>query len=252
MSRTYLGQNFLVSEDFQKKIVGYFEPKGGVVEIGPGRGALTQHLKDKFESFLVIEKDPELAKLHRSAGSYRCLEGDFLDWNFEAGLVDLKPISFIGNLPYESGSAMILEIVAKAPRISDFVFLLQKEVVERITASPRSRDFGSFSVLVQGQFEVEALDIIGPEFFNPPPKVKSQILRGRRRLSGAHPIDPKLQKFLKTSFLNKRKTLKNAWKGFLDPEKIKSVFERFQFSDFQRAEEIEVDLWPKLFEEFFG
>jgi 16S rRNA (adenine1518-N6/adenine1519-N6)-dimethyltransferase len=249
MARTHLGQNFLVSDEYQKKIVGYFEPPSDFLEIGPGRGALTQHLSQKFQNFTVIEKDPELMSYHQAQKNYHILNLDFLEWDFSLAGSPVENFSFIGNLPYESGSAMLQKIVEHADQVEHFVFLLQKEVVERIAAKPKSRDFASFSILVQGQFDVEALDVIGPEHFRPPPKVESQIVRGRKRTSGRHPLDRKYQQFLKRSFLHKRKTLKNAWKGFVEVDKLKRVFEIFHFSDYQRAEEIAVDLWPNIFME---
>jgi 16S rRNA (adenine1518-N6/adenine1519-N6)-dimethyltransferase len=249
MPRAFLGQNFLISEDWQKKIVSYFEPPGEFLEIGPGRSALTQHLLKRFKKFSVIEKDPELAKLHRQNSFYQTLEGDFLDWDFCLEKRPVENFSFIGNLPYETGSAMLGRISERASQISHFVFLLQKEVVERISAKPHTRDFASFTVMVQGQFEIEALDVIGPEFFRPAPEVFSQILRGRRRTTGAHPTDPKYFKFLKRSFLHKRKTLKNAWKGYVEREKLDRIYEVFGFKAMLRAEEVPVDLWPKIFEE---
>jgi 16S rRNA (adenine1518-N6/adenine1519-N6)-dimethyltransferase len=242
-----LGQNFLIDEEWQKKIISYFEPANAFGEIGPGYGALTDHLAKAHDHFVVFELDPKIIEVHQNK-KYKVIEGSFLDWDF---CLDGKPVenfSLIGNLPYESGSGMVRKIAQHSKQIDHFVFLLQKEVVERICAKPKTRDFASFSVLVQGQYDVEALDLIGPEFFRPEPKVKSQIVRGRRRKS-PHSLDPTYMKFLFSSFLNKRKTLRNALKPLHSKEKIDAIFDKYGFTAFARAEEIEVDLWPKLFED---
>ncbi|MDB5038939.1 MAG: rRNA ((1518)-N(6)/adenine(1519)-N(6))-dimethyltransferase [Bacteriovoracaceae bacterium] len=249
MSRTFLGQNFLINEKFQQKIVNYFKPTNGFMEIGPGKAALTKHLKGRYKDFYVLEKDRKLAEMHLKNSEYKTIVGDFLDWDFKIQNEPVQNFSLIGNLPYESGSAMLLKISEKADQINHFVFLLQKEVVERICAKPKTSDFASFSVFVQGQFEVEALDIIPPECFDPSPKVFSQIVRGKRRETGRHPLDIEFQKFLKRSFLHKRKTARNAWKSFIDVEKIDQLFEKFNLPPTTRAEEIDLDLWPKLFAE---
>ena len=166
-------------------------------------------------------------------------------------MVPVSQFSLIGSLPYETGSKMLKNIAQHADQIEGFVFLLQREVVERVCARTKTRDFGSFTVLVQGQFDVEALDIIGPEFFRPRPKVDSQIFRGRRR-KHPHPIDEKYFKFVFSSFQHKRKTFRNALKSLFSKEEIDVVFDKYGFGPFVRAEEINVDLWPKLFEDLKG
>ena len=250
MPRTFLGQNFLIDENWQKKIISHFSPSGDFMEIGPGRGAITQHLCNKFSHFYVYEKDAELVKIHSANSKLTVFNGDFLDWDFSIEGRVVENFSFIGNLPYESGSAMVQKICERADQVSSFLFLLQKEVVERICAEPRTSDFASFTVLVQGQFDVRSLDIIPPEAFRPAPQVMSQLVLGVRRQSGRHPIDVDYQKFLKRSFLHKRKTARNAWKSLMDQNTMERVFDKFKLSSTARAEEISVDLWPEIFREY--
>jgi len=248
MTKVQLGQNFLIDEAWQKKIVDYFQPAHGFGEIGPGYGALTYHLEKRNPEFVVFEIDPKIIEVHLDK-PYDVIEGSFLDWDYSLKGKAVFDFSLIGNLPYESGSLMLTKIADKSEQIEMFVFLLQKEVVERICASTHCRDFASFTVLMQGQYDLEALDIIAPEFFNPPPKVQSQIVRGIRRKEGRHSLDRKYLKFLKASFLNKRKTLRNSWKSLYSKELLDKVYDKYAFNSFQRAEEIEVDLWPKLFQD---
>ncbi len=249
MRKAYLGQNFLTDKIWQEKIIDLFKPESSFGEIGPGHGELTQHLKKKFKSFVVFEMDPELVDLHRRRSEYNVIEGDFCDWDFHLNGELVQNFSFIGNLPYESGTRILKHIVQHSSQVSGFLFLLQKEVTERITAKPHGRDFGSLSVLIQGQFDVRALDIIEPEFFSPPPKVRSQLIQGRIRKSGRHPLEPGFQKFLKFAFLQKRKTLRNALKAQFSAERIDRLLNRYGWNALKRAEEIDVDLWPKIYED---
>jgi 16S rRNA (adenine1518-N6/adenine1519-N6)-dimethyltransferase len=175
--------------------------------------------------------------------------GDFCDWDFQ---LDGKPVhrfSLVGNLPYESGSRILAVVAQHADQVEHFLFMLQREVVERICASPKTSDFGSLSVLLQGQFEMKALDIVPPESFSPPPRVFSQLVMGTIRNTNRHPLSDGFQKFVQRSFAQKRKTIKNVWKGLLTPEKIAEIFKKFDLKDTQRAEEIDLDLWPQLFKE---
>jgi 16S rRNA (adenine1518-N6/adenine1519-N6)-dimethyltransferase len=250
MSRQYLGQNFLIDQSALQKIANLFHPPAEFAEIGPGHGELTNYLLKKYPRFTLFEKDTEFVRLHQKAGINKVIGGDFLDWDFTLDGKPVENFSFVGNLPYESGSAIVKRICEHSAEVVHFLFLLQKEVVERICAKPRSRDFGSFTVLVQGQFDVEALDIIPPEAFNPPPKVTSQLVRGTRRKTGAHSTDKTYLQFVQSSFLHKRKTLRNALKSRYSKEKLDQVFSEFQLNPMARAEEIAVDLWPALFKAF--
>lgn len=248
-SRPILGQNFLVDEDWQKKIVDLFEPEGVFGEIGPGHGAITKHLLKKYSAFAVFEKDQKLAAEQKRNSALTVIEGDYLDWDYRLNGKDVRDFSLIGNLPYEAGTAIVKSAVEHSDQVVYFLFLLQKEVTERLCAKPHTRDFGSLTVFVQGQFIVEALDIIPPEAFSPKPKVFSQLVRGRVRKAGAHPKTKEYQKFVQQAFSQKRKTLRNCLKSSVSAERIDQLFHAFQFKPTVRAEEIEVDLWPKVFEE---
>jgi len=249
MSRSFLGQNFLIDEDVQKRIVDLFQPPADFGEIGPGEGAITKLLSQKFSDFCVFEKDPRLAELHRSGSkNYRVREGDFADWNFELQHAPVKNYSLIGNLPYEASSSILKAVVNHADQIVHFLFMLQKEVVERISAKSKTSDFGSLSVFVQGQYDLEALDVIGPEAFDPPPRVQSQLVRGSRKKTGVHPLSKDYSKFVQSAFASKRKTLKNNWKGHFPAGRLEEVMKRLTLGEKVRAEEIDIDIWPQLFQ----
>lgn len=246
MSRTFLGQNFLIDPQAQNRIVQAFEPQGQFGEIGPGRGAITQHLEKKYPEFWLFEKDPKMADLYRSKSSLHLVEGDFIDWTFEIEGAPVENFSLIGNLPYESGTKMVLRVIENFPKIKHFVFMLQKEVVDRICAKPRTSDFGSLSVLVQTYYDVEALFVVPPSAFRPAPKVDSKVLRARARLE-APSVDTFFHKFVHSCFLHKRKMLKNSIRSRFDPALVAESLRKLGLSDTVRAEEIPVSLWPKFY-----
>lgn len=251
MSRTFLGQNFLIDEDVKVRIVELFQPADKFGEIGPGQGAITELLARKFSSFVVFEKDPKMIEVLsvKKLQGLQIIRGDFTDWNFQLDRAPVRNFSLIGNLPYEAGTRILKSVCEHSEQIPHFLFMLQKEVVERICAPSGTSDFGSLSVLVQGQYELEGLDVIPPEAFNPPPKVFSQLVRGRLRKSGRHTTDPRFQKFVQMSFLQKRKVLSNSWKSQFERSQIEAAFAKFGFGSKVRAEEIALDLWPQLFME---
>jgi 16S rRNA (adenine1518-N6/adenine1519-N6)-dimethyltransferase len=246
--RTFLGQNFLIDTEIQNKIVDLFHPTSAWAEIGPGRGALTNLLIEKFGEVTVFEKDERLVSEWRSRPRVKVIAGDFLDWDFCIASEPVKDFSFIGNLPYESGTAMVSRFCEKSEQVNHFVVMLQKEVVERMTAQPRSRDFGALSVFVQGQFNTHLALKVGPEAFEPRPKVQSLVMVCHRRESGRHPQTAEFMRFVQMSFQNKRKTLKNAWRSFLPAGLFEASVAKFGWNLQIRAEEIAVDQWPEIYQ----
>ncbi len=245
--RARLGQNFLVDKEVKQKIADLISPPGRFGEIGPGHGELTELLEKKFGRFVLFEKDEALVASLKKR-NYEVVAGDFVDWDFKLGGQPVEDFSLVGNLPYESGTKILLSICEHSLQIPYFFFMLQKEVVERICARPQSRDFGSLSVLVQGQYDVEALDVIPPSAFEPAPQVDSQLVCGRRRQI-LQSRSPEYLKFIQLSFHQKRKTLHNNWKSRYKIELVRNVLDQLQLKPTARAEEIPVDLWPRLFEE---
>ncbi len=246
MSRTFLGQNFLVDTQVQQRICDAFKPEGDFGEIGPGRGAITQHLEKKYDEFWVFEKDPKMADLYRTRTKIHLVEGDFVDWDFKLGGIPVEDFSLVGNLPYESGTKMVLRVVEQMPQIKHFVFMLQKEVVDRLCAKPRTSDFGSLSVLVQTFYHLESLFLVPPSAFRPAPKVDSKVVRAFRR-PDAPAVDRAFLKFVHSCFLHKRKMLKNSLRSRFSPDRVAESLRKLGLSDTVRAEEIPVDLWPRFF-----
>lgn len=250
-SRPKYGQNFLVDRSWQRRIVESFQPRAQFGEIGPGRGALTNLLKQKYSGFVVFEIDKELAEFHRSSSSYQLVEGDFLDWDFCLNKKAVENFSLIGNLPYESGTAILLKVIEHVARVEHFVFMLQREVVERITARPTSRAYGALSVISQLFYEIENIGLLKPGAFHPSPKVDSMLIRGQRR-SEPPPYSAELRSFIFEAFRYKRKTLRNCLKEKYSSLKIEALYASFEWPSNIRSEEIEVNRWWEIFKRLHG
>jgi 16S rRNA (adenine1518-N6/adenine1519-N6)-dimethyltransferase len=203
-----LGQHFLIRESTLRRIAEAAcpQPEPLVVEIGPGRGALTAHLLQRAASVVAIELDTQLAAGLRSRFTQAPLTVIGADV-LQTGLAQWGPAVIAGNLPYYITSPILDRILALGQMCRRAVFLVQKEVAERITASPGSRDYGFLSVKIQLQTRAELLFSVPPGAFRPPPKVDSAVVRltpHDRPLVGE-----KLIAFVGRCFRQKRKTLRN-------------------------------------------
>ncbi|HTY98546.1 MAG TPA: 16S rRNA (adenine(1518)-N(6)/adenine(1519)-N(6))-dimethyltransferase RsmA [Rhodocyclaceae bacterium] len=177
--RKRFGQNFLVSPGIIRKIVEAIAPARGdvVVEIGPGLGALTEPLLAILDHLHVVEIDRDLiARLKERFPPERLTihEGDALEFDFAALGADLR---VVGNLPYNISTPLLFHLAAFAGRVRDMHFMLQREVVDRMVASPGGADYGRLSVMLQYRFDMERLFLVPPGAFNPAPKVDSAIVR---------------------------------------------------------------------------
>ena len=183
------------------------------IEIGPGPGGLTASLLERAASVVAIELDPVLAEgLRRKYAReprFRLVEADVLS----VDLTQWGPARICGNLPYYITSPILEKVLAVGPLLDCAVFLVQKEVAERITAGPGSRDYGYFTVAVQARAEAELLFTVKPSSFKPPPKVMSAVIGLRpRRHPAVADVDAFLR-FARLCFRQKRKTLRNNLRG---------------------------------------
>ncbi len=179
-SRVRWGQCFLVDRDAVRRIVDWAGVDGfDIVEIGPGRGALTGSLRERARTLTLVEIDPALAAAHREAFAgdpgVTVIEGDAL----RAPWIDRVPAGFavVANLPYESGTAIVARLLENRQRVRQIVVMLQKEVVARLAAAPGSKTYGGLSVLVQMFADVTRGLVVAPRSFRPRPKVESQMVR---------------------------------------------------------------------------
>lgn len=237
-----LGQNFLADRSAAHKIIDALGEISDrlIVEIGPGKGALTQTLAESAGRLIAIELDRMLAtELRFKYSRYpnvEVLEGDVLKIDFRTvlhrtigPLNDLRPIKpsrahVVGNLPYYITSDILLRLFEFHDQFDVIVIMVQREVADRIAAQPGSRDYGLLSATAQLYCKVENLFTLPPGAFSPPPKVHSSVLRltVAPRFDELNITSNEFIPFLKTAFAMKRKTFINNLKESYPPEKLKS------------------------------
>lgn len=250
-----LGQHFLTDLSVAQKIadalvvdsVGGADPEAGtvtvgniaaampVLEIGPGMGVLSQYLLERKDIDLrMIEIDRESVDYlltHFPKASGRVIEGDFLKMN----LSYFFPGTFavIGNFPYNISSQIFFRIIDHKDSIPQVVCMIQKEVAERIAEQPGSKTYGILSVLLQAWYDIEYLFTVGEGAFNPPPKVKSAVIRLRRNSRTELGCDEKLFKtIVKTGFNQRRKTLRNSLKPLIADKAAREAWTPEQSAEF--------------------
>ncbi|KWW29316.1 MAG: Dimethyladenosine transferase [bacterium P3] len=211
-AKKHLGQHFLRSDEIAQRIVQSLSaPTACVLEIGPGMGVLTQYLMQRSELELcAIEIDTESVEyLHVHYPSLRVVSGDFLRLDLEH--LFRSPFSIIGNFPYNISSQILFRLFDHRDRVPELVGMFQKEVAERVTASPGSKVYGILSVLLSAFYDMEYLFTVSEQMFDPPPKVKSAVIRLRRNAVARLDCDEaSFVQVVKAGFNQRRKTLRNA------------------------------------------
>ncbi len=246
-----LGQNFLKDGHILQKISDSFLSCENdlIVEIGPGKGALTKYLVYKPSSLLCYELDWRMRDILLKYQSDRCqiIFDDFLQRDLKKDIkYSYEHIYFIANIPYYITTPIIEHILNSGILVSGMTFLIQKEVADRFCALPNSRFYGYFTVLLNHYFLMEKLFDVSPESFSPSPKVWSSVVKFVRK-KDIYDLDVfSFQNFLKKAFSQKRKTLKNNLKEF-DWEKIQAVLEKHMLSSSVRAEEIPYEIFVEIF-----
>lgn len=253
-----LGQHFLNRQTVIQRILRALDPKAEdrVLEIGPGRGALTLPLAERVGRLLLVEKDRELAAWlrERLAGfPVEVLEGDFLelDWREVEGRLGSN-LKIVSNLPYNVGTAIFTKLLRAAAPGTELVLMFQKEVGERLTAKPASKAYGSLSVFTQLAAEGRTVCVVPPSAFRPPPKVESLVLKFRKR---EEPLLPQEQweyfeVCLHDGFAQRRKMLRQNLRAFFAHATAAEVEARLAAAGANpqaRAEELSVAQWVALF-----
>ena len=214
-----LGQHFLTDLSIAQRIAASLEPRRDlpVLEIGPGMGVLTQFLLQQGSDTRVIEIDAESVaylREHFPTLEGRIIEGDFLKIPIEDYLPGDEPFALIGNYPYNISSQIFFRLLDYRERIPCCAGMLQREVAKRLTSPPGNKDYGILSVLLQAWYDVEYLFTVDEHVFNPPPKVKSGVIRLLRNERTDLGVPEALFKqVVKTGFNQRRKTLRNSLKG---------------------------------------
>ena len=236
------GQHFLINEDLALEISEKLILRKNIFEIGPGKGVLTKTLyNDENVNLVVSEIDRDLVDYLRTEYPYLdIMNGDVLDLNFRN--IFNENYSIIGNLPYNISSQILFKILENKSQIHEFVVMLQKEVAERICSSENKKSYGILSVLTQTYYDVTLSEVITPDNFDPPPKVNSCVVYGKRKKDIEIEIPfIKFKRIVKNCFQNRRKTLRNSLKNLNLPKEFTSndIFSR-------RAEQLNLNEFLSL------
>lgn len=231
-ARKRFGQNFLHDSRIIDRIVASIAPKPGqrLVEIGPGRGALTEPLLAGTEGELdVIELDRDLIPILRAqffdAKQLRIHEADALRFDYGQLIQSDEKLRLVGNLPYNISTPLMFHLLNWSSQIHDMHFMLQKEVVERLCAAPGDNAYGRLGIMMQYHCEARYLFTVPPGSFQPAPKVDSAIVRLTPRAEPQTPADnvELLGTVVRTAFSQRRKTLRNNLKPLIDAAGIEAL-----------------------------
>ncbi len=229
--KKHLGQHFLTDQNIALKIAQTLkrDDYDKILEIGPGMGVLTQYLlQNKDKEVFVNEIDKESVEYltkHFTQLENKIIEGDFLKLNLKE-VFEGEKFGVIGNFPYNISTQIVFKVLENKELIPEFAGMFQKEVSERIASKHGSKKYGILSVLVQNYYDVEYLFEVSEQVFNPPPKVKSGVIRLSRKDNFPDIDYDYLKKFVKTAFNQRRKTLRNSLKSYNLSDKLKqdSIF----------------------------
>jgi 16S rRNA (adenine1518-N6/adenine1519-N6)-dimethyltransferase len=238
VARKRFGQHFLSDDGIIDEIVRGIDPRPGqpLVEIGPGLGAMTNPVVERCDKLTVVELDRDLAARLRKRPELDVIESDVLQVDF-GDLADKlgKKLRVIGNLPYNISTPILFHLLQWAHRVEDQHFMLQKEVVDRMVASPGSKDYGRLSVMLQWRYEMENILDVPPESFDPPPKVDSAIVRMVPLATPPQVDDALLSDLVTVAFSQRRKILRNTLGAWVTARGLTTDFDMQR-----RAEEVPV------------
>jgi 16S rRNA (adenine1518-N6/adenine1519-N6)-dimethyltransferase len=243
------GQHFLRDRRVVERILGAFDPRptDTVVEIGPGQGVLTQELIGRVGRLHAVELDRDLVAQLRERFPAEALTVHGVDaLRFEFGV--LAPpgtkLRVIGNLPYNISTPLLFHVLEQIDVVHDMLFMLQKEVVERLAAQPGGKDYGRLSVMIQWRLRVERLFDVGPGAFSPPPRVDSSVVR--LTPYAAPPVEvsdpPRFSRIVQAAFAQRRKTLRNNLMGIVDAAEM----QRIEIDPNRRAETLTLEEFARL------
>lgn len=230
-ARKRFGQNFLIDHGIIRDIVRSVHPHKDdvIVEIGPGKGAITQLLADACDNLNVIELDrdlvPWLKVKFEKHPNFQLYQADALQFDFAQLMRNDKPLRIVGNLPYNISTPLIFHLLSYASKVQDMHFMLQKEVVKRMAAQPGESAYGRLGIMVQYYCAVEDLFDVPPTSFDPAPKVDSAIVRliPYKELPFVANNIKTLETLVNVAFQQRRKTLRNSLKQLLTTEQMESL-----------------------------
>lgn len=229
-ARKRFGQNFLSDPGIIQRIVSSIAPRtdDNIVEIGPGKGAITALLLEACPKLNVVELDRDLIPIllaqFANYKDFKIHQADALKFDFSE-LAQEQALRIVGNLPYNISTPLIFHLLSYHGKVKDMHFMLQKEVVERMAAVPGQKSYGRLGIMVQYYCQVENLFLVPPECFQPKPKVDSAIVRLRPYQELPHPAkDVKLlERVVNVAFQQRRKTLRNGLKQLANAEQLDAL-----------------------------
>lgn len=239
IARKRFGQHFLADGGIIEAIVSAIAPLPGqpMVEIGPGLAALTQPLVERLGRLTVIELDRDLAFRLRLHGQLDVIESDVLKVDFTqlAHTLGVPKIRVVGNLPYNISTPILFHLLEHVQVIEDQHFMLQKEVIDRMVASPATSDYGRLSVMLQWRYAMENVLFVPPESFDPPPRVDSAVVRMVPREAPVALDSRLLEELVQVAFSQRRKLLRHTLGRWLEARAYAGAFDTQR-----RAEEVPV------------
>jgi len=259
--RKALGQHFLKSRTVLNRIIRSISPQSQdlIIEIGAGKGALTFPLAEKAGHVIAVEKDPHLIPFleKRCFPNLTILEEDVLKVNFHQ-LVKREnfrgSVKLVGNLPYSLSSPLLQKVIEEKELISKCVFLLQKEVAERLSGQPGSKSYAPLSILFQNHFLIKIHLTVSPGCFSPPPKVDSALVSLQKRSRPLFSIknEELFRDFLRGCFKHRRKILrKNLEKFDISLSAIDKAYQKFSLERNLRPEQLPLSQFVELFRFLF-
>ena len=250
-AKKHLGQNFLIDENVLKKISDEIVVKNNdlIIEIGPGKGALTKYLKAKGAYLICYEIDTDLKPYLNIFldDKAEIIYNDILKSNIKNDIKDINydNLYIVGNLPYYITTPIIKYIINENLKIKKMVFMVQEEVADRFSANPGSKNYSSITLYLKYFYDIEKLFDVSKYSFRPTPKVKSSVISFIERKNKPKVEQEKYFKVINDSFHAKRKTLKNNLSNY-DFNEIKKVLDKYNLSDSIRAEELKEEVFVDI------
>lgn len=247
-----LGQNFMTDANLLEFIVRSTEVTEGelILEVGPGFGALTRELLAAGAKVIAVEYDKRLCEYlgtHIKNKHFTLVQGDACRVKFEEILKDAGKYRCVANLPYSISTIFIARMLELANRPTQMLFMLQKEMAQRIAAGPGTKNYGALSVRCQAVYNVEYMRTVPPQVFYPPPEVDSAIARFAEKKDVPAPeVLATLEKIVRPAFAQRRKKMRGVLKHTLDIEKIDKALEACGISPDARPETIDVKTFIKF------
>jgi 16S rRNA (adenine1518-N6/adenine1519-N6)-dimethyltransferase len=243
IARKRFGQHFLSDRGIIEDIVDAIQPQAGqrMVEIGPGLAAMTQPLVERLGHLTVIELDRDLAHRLRDHPQLTVIESDVLRVDFAQLASDGPKLRVVGNLPYNISTPILFHLLQYVAFIEDQHFMLQKEVVDRMVASPSTSAFGRLSVMLQWRYTMENVLFVPPESFDPPPRVDSAIVRMVPLAQPPVLNEKRLSEMVQVAFSQRRKLLRHTLGQWLETQGFAG-----EFDVKRRAEEVPVHEYVAL------